>query len=222
MPVPLRSNDQSAPPRERRNWKLRPFSAIALKRGPVRYWTGGVLIAVAIAVLALWRFAPATVRGDASVPYSEAARALAAHEVSTLMVANDGARLVLTLRTPRIVGGHELRSVEAVVPARAVALADLERWAASGTIVRVVESHTSTTERLIQIVSVLLVMSLLVAYALNHRGALGVNRFAPSPASRHLTLADVGGAREAQADLRDIIAYLGNPERFLAMGAHCP
>ena len=49
-----------------------------------------------------------------------------------------------------------------------------------------------------------------------------MNRFAPSPASRHFTLADVGGAREAQADLRDVIAYLGSPERFLAMGAHCP
>jgi cell division protease FtsH len=173
-------------------------------------------------MLFVWRFTTTTVRADASVPYSDAAQALAAHQVSTLMVANDGERLILTLRTPRVVNGHEVRSVEAIVPTKALALADLERWAAAGASVRVVEAEASTSERLIQIVSILLVVSLMVAYAVNHRGALGVNRFAPSPASRHLTLADVGGAREAQADLRDIIAYLGNPERFLAMGAHCP
>jgi cell division protease FtsH len=172
-------------------------------------------------MLMVWRFAPATIRGDATVPYSEAALALGSRQVSTLIVANDGARLVLTLRTPRIVDGRDTRSIEAVVPTRAVALADLERWAAAGTSVRVIEEHTSTTERLIQIVSIILVLSLVLAYAVNHRGAFA-NRFVPSPASRHLTLADVGGAREAQADLRDVIAYLRSPERFLAMGAHCP
>jgi len=222
MTTPLPSNDQSAPPRERRNWKSRPIFAIALRRGPVRYWTGGALVAVAIALLLIWRFAPPTVRGDASVAYSDAAQALSSRQVSSLIVANDGARLVLMLRTPRVVDGRAIRSIEAVVPAQAVSLVDLERWAAGGTTVRVVEAHSSTTERLIQIVSVIVVLSLLVAYALHHRGALGLNRFAPSPASRHLTLADVGGAREAQADLRDVIAYLRSPERFLAMGAHCP
>ncbi len=181
-----------------------------------------MLVAAAIAVLLVWRLAPPTIRGDASVAYSDAAQALGAHQVSTLIVANDGERLVLSLRSPRLIDGHEIRSVEAVVPAHAVALVDLERWAASGTIVRVIEPHSSTTERLIQIVSVLIVVSLLFGYALHHRGALGVNRFAPSPASRHLTLADVGGAREAQADLRDVISYLKSPQRFLDMGAHCP
>ena len=58
-----------------------------------------------------------------------------------------------------------------------------------GTTVRVIEPHSSTIERLIQVVSVILVLTLLLAYALHHRGALGTNRFAPSPASRHLTLA---------------------------------
>jgi cell division protease FtsH len=222
MPTPLRSNDQSAPPRERRNWRLRPFLWIALKRGPVRYWTGAALVAAVIAVVLVWRLAPATLRADATVPYSDAAQALGARQVSTLIVADDGERLILSLRSPRVIDGHQIRSVEAVVPARAVSLIDLERWGASGTIVRVVEPHASGTERLIQIVSVLLVISLLFGYALHHRGAIGVNRFSPSPASRHLTLADVGGAREAQADLRDVIAYLRSPERFLAMGAHCP
>jgi cell division protease FtsH len=222
MPLPLRSNDQSAPPRERRNWKLRPLLSIALKRGPVRYWTGGAILCATIVAIGIWRLSPPAVRGDASVAYSEAAWALANKQVSSLLVTNDGGRLVLTLRAPRTVNSHEIRSVETVVPAQGVTIADLERWSAEGTSVRVIEPHAGTSERLIQIISVILVLSLLVAYALNHRGALGVNRFAPSPASRHLTLRDVGGAREAQADLRDVIAYLRNPERFLVMGAHCP
>jgi len=196
--------------------------SIALKRGPVRYWTGGALIVAAIAAVLVWRFPPATLRSDATVPYSDAAQALSSRQVSTLIITNDGERLLLSLRSPRVVDGRQIRTVEATVPARAVSLVDLERWAAAGTIVRVDDSDVSTTERLIRIVSVLLVLSLLVGYALHHRGALGVNRFAPSPASRHLTLADVGGAREAQADLRDVIAYLKSPDRFLAMGAHCP
>jgi cell division protease FtsH len=220
--TPLRANDQSAPPRERRNWKLRPFSAITLRRGPVQYWTAGAVVLAIVTAFLVWRFAPTPVGADATVAYSDAAQALGAHQVSSLIVANDGERLILSLRSPRVVNGHAIRTLEATVPARAVSLVDLERWAASGTVVRVDESNVSTTERLIRIVSVLLVVSLLVGYTLHHRGALGVNRFAPSPASRHLTLADVGGAREAQADLRDVIAYLKSPERFLAMGAHCP
>ena len=222
MPTSLRSNDQSAPPRERRNWKIRSLYSIALRRGPVRFWTGAALVVGIVAAAFVWHFAPTSVRGDASVAYSEAAWALANKQVATLLVTNDGGRLVLTLRSPRVANGHQIRSVETVVPAQAITLADLERWGAAGTSVRVVEPHTTSADRLIQIVSVILVLSLLVAYAFHHRGALGVNKFSPSPASRHLTLRDVGGAREAQADLRDVIAYLKSPERFLAMGARCP
>ncbi|MEO8879380.1 MAG: AAA family ATPase [Gemmatimonadaceae bacterium] len=222
MPPTLRSNAQSAPPRDRRNWKLRPIFSIALKRGPVRYWTGGAVLLAIVAALAFWRFSPAAIRGDASVAYSEAAWALANKQVSAIVVTNDGGRLVLTLRTPRVANGHRIRSVETIVPAQVVTLADLERWGADGATVRVIEARASTSDRLIQIISIALVLSLLIAYALHHRGALGVNRFSPSPASRHLTLRDVGGAREAQADLRDVIAYLKSPARFLAMGAHCP
>ncbi len=218
----LRANDQSAPPRERRNWKLRPLSAITLRRGPVQYWTAAVLVVAIVALCLAWRYAPSVTRGDTSIAYSEAAQALSDRQISALTVTNDGARLVLTFRAPRVIEGHEVRSVETVVPARAVSLADLERWSAAGTIVRVVEPHASSTERIIQLGSILLVLTLIVGYTLHHRGTLGTNRFAPSPASRHLTLRDVGGAREAQADLRDVIAYLKSPDRFLAMGAHCP
>jgi cell division protease FtsH len=218
----LHANDQSAPPRERRNWKLRPSSAITLRRGPVQYWTAGAIVLAIMAVFLMWRFAPRTAQAATSIAYSDAAQALGARQVSTLTVTNDGARLVLTLRAPRVIDGHQVRTVETIVPARAVSLADLERWGAAGTVVRVIEPHASSTERIIQLGSLLLVITLVVGYTLHHRGALGTNRFAPSPASRHLTLRDVGGAREAQADLRDVIAYLKSPERFLAMGAHCP
>jgi len=47
-------------------------------------------------------------------------------------------------------------------------------------------------------------------------------RFVATPPSRHLTLADVGGAREARADLSDVVTYLANPERYRALGARCP
>ncbi|HMA00891.1 MAG TPA: AAA family ATPase [Gemmatimonadaceae bacterium] len=188
----------------------------------MQYWTAGAIVLAILAVFLMWRFAPRTAQGDASIAYSDAAQALGARQVSTLTVTNDGARLVLTLRAPRIIDGRQVRTVETIVPARAVSLADLERWGAAGTVVRVIEPHASSTERIIQLGSLLLVITLVVGYTLHHRGALGTNRFAPSPVSRHLTLRDVGGAREAQADLRDVIAYLKSPERFLAMGAHCP
>ena len=181
-----------------------------------------MLVLALLAAFLVWRYAPSSTQGAASIAYSDAAQALSTRQVATLTVTNDGARLVLTLRQPRIVNGNEVRSVETIVPARAVSLADLERWGAAGTVVRVIEPHASTTERIIQFGSLLLVAMLLIGDTLHHRGALGTNRFAPSPASRHLTLRDVGGAREAQADLRDVIAYLRSPERFLAMGAHCP
>jgi cell division protease FtsH len=222
MPQPVQSKDQSAAPRERRNWSLRSLFSVSLRRGPVRYWSFGALAVAVIAAVVIARFAMPSVAADATVPYSDAARALASHEVSALTVADGGSRLVLALRTPRIVGGVAIHTLEAEVPARAVSLADLERWSAAGTSVRVLEPHATTSERLIQIGSVLLLVALLAAYTLHRRGGLGANRFAPSPASRHLTLADVGGAREAQADLRDVIAYLKNPSRFLAMGARCP
>jgi cell division protease FtsH len=222
MTALLRANDQSAPPRERRNWKLRPFSSITLRRGPVQNWTAGALVLALIGAFLIWRYAPSSTQATTSIAYSDAAQALSAKQVSALTVANDGARLILTLREPRLVNGHQIRTVETVVPARAVSLADLERWGAAGTVVRVIEPHATTTERMIQIGSLLLVAMLLVGYTLHHRGTLGTNRFSPSPPSRHLTLRDVGGAREAQADLRDVIAYLKSPERFLAMGAHCP
>ena len=155
MTQPLPSNDQSAPPKERRNWKIRSYFSIALRRGPVRYFTGGAIVLAAIAALLVWRFAPSTVRGDATVAYSDAAQALAARQVAALTVTDDGGRLVLSLRTPRMVGGHEIRTVETVVPAKAVTLGDLERWSAAGTTVRVVEPQTGSMERLLQIVSIL-------------------------------------------------------------------
>ncbi len=134
----------------------------------------------------------------------------------------NGARLVVTLTSPVLVGDREVKTVETAVPTRAVSLADLERWAASGAKVRVTETGGSKRDLFIQILSVLTMVAVLAFVLARHRTGVVGAKFAPTPQDRHLTLADVGGAREAQADLRDVIAYLKDPERFRAVGAKCP
>src|SRR5690606_35273109 len=70
--------------------------------------------------------------------------------------------------------------------------------------------------------SVVLFAVLLLVVLRLQRGSLAPRRFQTTPEERRLTLSDVGGAREALADLRDVIAYLKEPARFQAMGAKCP
>ena len=157
------------------------------------------------------------------VPYSSVARELANHGVDELVLGESGARLVATLRTPVTVGGHPVRTVETLLPAHAVSLADLERWSAAGIRVRVQEPAGSPDAQTVLQMASLGVLLLLVVYVLvRMRGPVSTSRFTPTPASRQLTLADVGGAREAQADLGDVIAYLRDPGRYRAMGAACP
>ena len=224
MPLPLRSNDQSAPPRERRNWKLRPLSR-ASPSSAARFAisTGGALLVAAIAVAPrlalrarnasrrhhrrLFRGRPGTRRTRRCPRSSSPTMARASCSSSRTPARRMAARSAPSKpssppapsRSPTSSAGpsrhHRSRRRAARVHHRA-AHPDRERRSSS--------SRCS------------------FGYALHHRGALGTNRFSPSPASRRLTLADVGGAREAQADLRDVIAYLKSPERFLAMGAHCP
>ena len=158
------------------------------------------------------------------VAYSEVARALSTREVSELTVEDGGARLVATLRAPRSIHGRAVTQIVASVPLRAVSLNDLERWSAYGARVRVGPgSRFNSPEVIIQLVSLLAVFGVVAFFFLGQgRGRPGGGKFAPTPPDRHLTLAAVGGAREAQADLRDVIAYLKDPSRFDAMGAKCP
>jgi cell division protease FtsH len=157
------------------------------------------------------------------VPFSAVSSAITARQVTDLLVADGGARLVATLRHPITVSGKSATVVAATVPSRAVSVTDLERWSAAGARVRVnEESDGAPTELVLQIVTILAVLGIVTLAMVRQRGGLSTPRFVPTPPSRQLTLADVGGAREAQADLLDVIAYLRDPQRFRSMGARCP
>jgi cell division protease FtsH len=221
---PLKAESPRAVQRERRNWKLRNAFALALRRGPVRYWPLALLLVAVLIVSAVaWRGGRAAPVIQEPVPYSLVAAALSAGQVEQLRVLDGGARLMATLREPQVVDGRETRVLESFVPAGALAMADLERWGATGAEVRVSRPAASRrTEMGIQLLGVLAIVGIMTFLLLRHRGGVGSKRFTAAPPSRQLTLADVGGAREAQADLRDVIAYLRDPERFRAMGAKCP
>lgn len=197
---------------------------ISQRRGPFRYWPIGLpLLAAAIIALIAWRATRPDAVPNPLVPYSELANALTSREISDLVVQDGGSRIVATLKAPRTVGGRQVRTLEAQVPMRAVSLSDLERWSATGTEVRVVQSAGGpSSEMVIQLVSLLAIVGIVAFVVIRQRGGIRASKFVASPQSRQLTLSDVGGVREAQADLRDVIAYLRNPARYRAMGAKCP
>ncbi len=156
------------------------------------------------------------------VPYSEVAAALAAGGVEELTLEDGGNRIIARLKAPYRAAESRSRVVVTSVPASALSVADLERWAASGAKVRMGDkSRAPSAETVIQVISLLALLSLVAFVALRQRGGAS-RRFIATPPSRQLTMADVGGVAEAQADLRDVIAYLRDPERFRAMGAKCP
>jgi cell division protease FtsH len=156
------------------------------------------------------------------VPYSEVAAALSAGGVEELTLEDGGNRIIARLKAPYRAAESRSRLVVTSVPASALTVADLERWAASGAKVRMGDkSRTPSAETVIQVISLLALLSLVAFVAFRQRGGAS-RRFIATPPSRQLTMADVGGVAEAQADLRDVIAYLRDPERFRAMGAKCP
>ena len=156
------------------------------------------------------------------VPYSEVASALSAGGVEELTLEDGGNRIIAKLKAPYRAADSRSRLVVTSVPASALTVADLERWAANGAKVRMGDkSKVPSAETIIQVISLLALLSLVAFVAIRQRGG-GSRRFIATPPSRQLTMADVGGVAEAQADLRDVIAYLRDPERFRAMGAKCP
>ena len=211
--------------RERRNWSRRLLFPLSRRPGPMRYWpVVAVVVGVGSILLAWAALRPAPPAPPHSVGYSEIASVITARAASDIVVEQGGGRVIVTLRTPRLVDGVVVGSLAASVPARAIGLEDLERWSQSGARVRVAESDpASDPQLLIQLVGLATLLGVAgFLFVRQARGGLGRSKFVATPPERQLTLADVGGAREAQADLRDVIAFLKYPERFRAMGAKCP
>ncbi|HEY0970245.1 MAG TPA: AAA family ATPase [Gemmatimonadales bacterium] len=193
-------------------------------RGPLRFWPLAlILLAVLTAAITVWRSAVAPTVTPASVAYTELATVLAEGGVSELRVKDGGSRLEATLSTPRVEDGRETTVISATVPSRAVSLQDLERWGASGTVVLVDRSTEGRSPtQILQGLVLLAALGVVGVVLFRQRQVTTGARFLPTPPSRHLLLRDVGGAREAQADLKDVIAYLKDPARFDAIGARCP
>ncbi|HJU69658.1 MAG TPA: AAA family ATPase [Gemmatimonadaceae bacterium] len=181
-----------------------------------------VLVALSAIGISGWMMARPDHAALPVVPYSEVASALAAGGVEELTLEDGGNRIIARLKAPYRAADTRSRVVVTSVPATALTVADLERWAASGAKVRMGDkSRAPSAETVIQVISLLALLSLVAFVAFRQRGGAS-RRFIATPPSRQLTMADVGGVAEAQADLRDVIAYLRDPERFRAMGAKCP
>ncbi|MDQ6831381.1 MAG: AAA family ATPase [Gemmatimonadota bacterium] len=209
--------------RERRNWRLRAIFSATLRRGPVRYWPlAAFLVALAAAAAIAWRVTHPAIAVAPIVPYSAVAEALSRHQVSELVLDDHGARVEATLRKPLVLNGQEVTRVQSLIPA-AVSMSDVDRWSKDSANVRVLDGFPArSSETLIQALTLIAVVGVVLFVIVKQRGGLAASKFLATPSSRRLTLADVGGVREAQADLRDVIAYLKQPERFRAMGAKCP
>ena len=158
-----------------------------------------------------------------SVAYSELALALDSRQVSRLDVKDGGTRLVARFKSARRVGSTTSTTVSAEVPKGAVGLADLERWSARGALVEVEGPGRLPEDPVSFVVSFVLIGVTVMLVARLRAGVVsGSKKFDKVAEDRQLTLADVGGAKEARADLQDIIGFLKNPGRFKKMGAKCP
>jgi cell division protease FtsH len=157
------------------------------------------------------------------VPYSELAAALDARQVRDLSIEDGGTRIVAQFYAPRRVGSVTASKVAAEVPKGAVGLDDLERWSARGARVQVEGPGRLPEDPVSFVVSFVLIGVTLMLVARLRAGVVsGSKKFDKVAEDRQLTLADVGGAKEARADLHDVIAFLKDPTRFKKMGARCP
>jgi cell division protease FtsH len=211
-------------PKERRDYRSRTLlNLLSRSGGPVRYWSIGLLVALAIGGTVAYRALHAPADQPPLVSYTELSRAIAVGQVKELFVDHGGTRVAALLRQKQLVHGTVVEAVRTVVPSQGISVEVMDRWSQTGAVVRVAESDGfRSPEQIIQLISFGLVLGLVGFVVVRSRGGATRNRFIATPPSRRLTLGDVGGAREAQADLRDVIAYLKAPERFRAMGAKCP
>ena len=218
--VPSPSKSQSTG----RGSTLRDRLARARRERPRPFWSAVLAIAALLLAGVSLVLRQTEIEAPLTVPYTQLAEALGRGDVSALIVEGSGARLIAELRTPYVADGESHATVSASVPMRAVSLADLERWGSLGATVQVSAEPEKRSAVVPQILIVGLALAALVFVLTWQRrgGRITEMRFTATPPSRQLTLADVGGAREARADLLDLIEYLRGPSRFDAMGAKCP
>jgi cell division protease FtsH len=224
IPSLLRTSPTGDVPKERRNARTRAnIGLLSRSGGPVRYWLLGLVIALIVGGVVAWRVMRTPAEAPPVVAFSELSRAIAAGEVGEIVVEEGASKVVAILKVRQLVGTRVADRVAATVPPRGVSVEVLERWAATGARVGVAEqSGIHSPEQVLQLLSFVALLAMIGFIVVRSRGGGTRTRFASTPPSRRLTLSDVGGAREAQADLRDVIAYLKDPERFRAMGAKCP
>lgn len=210
-------NSRTTPGSSRPNQRRKTFPPAWMR---TRTGVAGLgLAALLLVMLIAWRVAAPGASRPTEVSFSTIASAIAAGELSEVQVHSGGSRIVAVLSEPRADGTTSLSSE---VPGAGISLADLERWAAGGLVVNV---HSTSAYRSPEGALVLLptLLLLILGGGLLWRMRTGsARRFLVTPAERHLTMNDVGGAREARADLQDVIAFLAEPQRFLSMGARCP
>jgi cell division protease FtsH len=191
--------------RERRNLRSRArLDLLSRSGGPVRFWPAALFVALLTAAIVAWRLTRPTPVAPPVIAYSEFARALASGRVTDIMVDHGGSRIVAELRVPQMIVGHPTlaKSVATSVPARGVSVEVLERWAQTGAKVRVSADTGRSPEQVLQLVSFLVLVGGVGYLVVRQRGDTTKGRFLPTPPSRHLTLADVGGVQEARADVR--------------------
>ncbi len=158
------------------------------------------------------------------VRYSDVSVAIAKGAVTAIEVGESGRRITATLTPTAGNVSANLKgatSVVTYVPAP-VALADLERWSSAGIAVSMRPVGALASSQLWNTITPILILILAGGTVIWWQRRTRSGRFVVTPPARHLTLADVGGAREARADLQDVIAFLRSPEKFDAIGARCP
>lgn len=208
--------------RERRNWRTRVrLDLLTRSGGPVRYGLIALVLALTV-VGASWRMLRTAAPEAVPIAYSELAALIGANRVGDVLVDAGGTRVVAQLRSRELVGLHVTGAVTASVPAHALTVDVLDRWARTGARVRVADADRMSGEQMVQLGGLLLLVGVVGFTLIRQRGGATARRFTATPAARQLTLADVGGAQEARADVRDVVAYLKAPDRFRALGAKCP
>lgn len=189
----------------------------------MRYWRGAAAFSILlVAGLGGRQVITRLTTMPPLVGYSDVAGAIANGNVVSLVVGANGRRIAATLRSGTTIAKAPNASRVIVYVPSAVALADFERWSSAGINVSMQQGSALSSPQLWGVLTPLLILFVAGGAVLAWQRRLRGGRFVVTPSARHLTLADVGGAREARADLQDVIAFLRSPEKFEAMGARCP